>query len=505
MSKLRFLLLEDNPVDVKLVQVVLKKAGIENDLVQVEVLADFLAVLESDCFDIILADYYLPDFNALDALKIVRERIPNIPFIVVSGIVGEEAAIEAIKHGATDYVFKQRLGRLVPSINRALHSCQERRELQHTQQERDRFFMVSLDLLCIAGLDGYLKRVNPAFVNALGYTEAELLAQPFIEFVHPDDRALTIAEYDQLMRGMPTPNFENRYRCKDGSYKWFSWGGSPIINEGLIYSSARDITESKIAEQEREQLLQRERAARAEAERASRVKDEFLAVLSHELRTPLNPILGWTKLLKSGKCDAKRTQQALDVIERNTHLQTQLIEDLLDISRILQGKLILETAPVNLKNVITGAIDTVRLAANAKSLDFQLQLCPSAIQVMGDATRLQQVMWNLLSNAVKFTPHGEKITVSVSSIEEAGVKWANITVCDTGKGINPEFLPYVFESFRQEDSSTTRKFGGLGLGLAIVRQITELHGGTVSAYSQGEGLGASFTVKLPLNVLETLS
>ncbi|BDA65929.1 hybrid sensor histidine kinase/response regulator [Rivularia sp. IAM M-261] len=497
MKKLCFLVLEDNPIDVKLLELALKKLSIEHDLVLVDTYGGFLAALESDYFDLILADYYLTDFNGLDALKVARTRMPNIPFILVSGMICEEMAIEAIKLGATDYIFKQRIGRLVPSINRALHEAQERRELEHTQQERDRFFMLSLDLLCIAGLDGYLKRVNPAFINALGYTEAELLAQPFIEFVHLDDHARTITEYHKLISGeAPTQTLENRYRCKDGSYKWLSWGGNPIIDEGLIYSSARDITERKIAEQEREQLLQREKAAREEAERANRVKDEFLAVLSHELRTPLNPILGWVKLLKTGKCDATRTQKALDVIERNTQLQTQLIEDLLDISCILQGKLTLETAPVNLNNVIYSAIDTVRLAVDAKSIDLQLDLPSSTIQVMGDATRLQQVVWNLLTNAVKFTPQNGQIKIGLSILNSN--QEVCFTVSDTGKGINPKFLPYVFEYFYQEDSSTTRKFGGLGLGLAIAKQIVELHGGTISADSLGEGNGAIFTVKLPL-------
>ncbi|RUT00944.1 hybrid sensor histidine kinase/response regulator [Dulcicalothrix desertica PCC 7102] len=497
MNKLRFLVLEDNPIDVKLLELTLKKLSIEHDLVLVDTYGAFLSAIESDSFDLILADYYLTDFNGLDALKVARTRMPNIPFILVSGMICEEMAIEAIKLGATDYIFKQRIGRLVPSINRALHEAQERRELEHTQQERDRFFMLSLDLLCIAGLDGYLKRVNPAFVNALGYTEAELLAQPFIELIHHDDRALTITEYHKLISGgAPTKSLENRYRCKDGSYKWLSWGGNPIIDEGLIYSSARDITERKIAEQEREQLLQREKAAREEAERANRVKDEFLAVLSHELRTPLNPILGWVKLLKTGKCDATRTQKALDVIERNTQLQTQLIEDLLDISCILQGKLTLETAPVNFNNVIYSAIDTVRLAVDAKSIDLQLDLPSSTIQVMGDATRLQQVVWNLLTNAVKFTPQNGQIKIGLSTLNRN--QEVCFTVSDTGKGINLKFLPYVFEYFYQEDSSTTRKFGGLGLGLAIAKQIVELHGGTISADSLGEGNGATFTVKLPL-------
>ncbi|MBD2308978.1 PAS domain S-box protein [Chroococcidiopsis sp. FACHB-1243] len=256
----------------------------------------------------------------------------------------------------------------------------------------------------------------------------------------------------------------------------------------------KDITDRKRTEQEREQLLAREQAARESAESANRIKDEFLAVLSHELRSPLNPILGWSKLLQKGKLDAAKTANALATIERNAQLQSQLIEDLLDISRILRGKLSLNQIPVDLRMVISSALETVRLAAQAKSLQIQTTLSPDIGAAIGDAGRLQQVIWNLLSNAVKFTPHGGQITVVLA---QSGTN-AQIQVIDTGIGIKPDFLPYVFEHFRQEDGTTTRKFGGLGLGLAIARQIVELHGGTVAVESQGKGQGATFIVQIPL-------
>ena len=227
---------------------------------------------------------------------------------------------------------------------------------------------------------------------------------------------------------------------------------------------------------------------------ANHIKDEFLAVLSHELRSPLNPILGWSKLLQRGKLDAAKTQQAIATIERNAKLQSELIEDLLDVSRILQGKLRLTVNPVRLALVVEAAIETVRLAAEAKSIEIEVNLDAEVGQVLGDPTRLQQVMWNLLSNAVKFTPAGGKVEVQLKQIGDL----AQIAVSDTGKGISADFLPYVFDYFRQADSATTRKFGGLGLGLAIVRHLVELHGGTIKADSPGEGLGATFTVKLPL-------
>jgi CheY-like chemotaxis protein/two-component sensor histidine kinase len=212
------------------------------------------------------------------------------------------------------------------------------------------------------------------------------------------------------------------------------------------------------------------------------------------LRSPLNPILGWSKLLQRGNLDATKTATALVTIERNARLQAQLIDDLLDISRILSGKLSLNAMSVDLNMVISAALETVRLAAEAKSLQIQTTFSPSQGMVIGDSGRLQQVIWNLLSNAVKFTPQGGQITVRLT---QSGTH-AQIQVTDTGKGINPDFLPYVFEHFRQEDGATTRKFGGLGLGLAIVRQVVEMHGGTVTVDSPGIGLGATFTVQIPL-------
>ncbi|MBD2073675.1 response regulator [Phormidium sp. FACHB-592] len=263
----------------------------------------------------------------------------------------------------------------------------------------------------------------------------------------------------------------------------------------LLARQAADLIEQRQTAEEREQLLVREQAARAEADRANRIKDEFLAVLSHELRSPLNPILGWTQLLQNGKLDAARQAEALKTIERNAKLQAQLIEDLLDISRIMQGKLSLTAVPVSLVSVIAAALETVRLAADAKKIQITLDLTPNIAPIAGDAARLQQVVWNLLTNAVKFTPEGGQVTIALRQLEQA----AQMQVIDTGRGIQPQFLPHVFEYFRQEDGSTTRKFGGLGLGLAIVRQIVAMHGGTVWAESGGEHQGAIFTVQLPLS------
>jgi signal transduction histidine kinase/ActR/RegA family two-component response regulator len=252
----------------------------------------------------------------------------------------------------------------------------------------------------------------------------------------------------------------------------------------------------------RDQALQQAqecRRAQETAEAANRVKDEFLAVLSHELRSPLNPILGWTKLLQKGKYNETRQKQALATIERNAKLQIKLIDDLLDVARILRGKLVLKVAPVNLPTIIESALETVQAAALAKSIVIEKVLFDIG-QVAGDGDRLQQVVWNLLSNGIKFTPNGGRVKIQ---LEQVGNE-AKITVSDTGKGINTEFQPYIFDYFRQGDASVTRTYGGLGLGLAIVRHLVELHGGRVSVFSLGENQGATFTVLLPILQSQTV-
>jgi PAS domain S-box-containing protein len=255
----------------------------------------------------------------------------------------------------------------------------------------------------------------------------------------------------------------------------------------------RDITERKHVEQEREYLLMREQIARSEAEKANRLKDEFLAVLSHELRTPLNPIWGWATLLKKNNLEEAIKIRGIETIERNAKLQIQLIDDLLDVSRIQQGKMALNMQPVNLANTIEEAKETVRLAIEAKNISLETVLDHNIGMVAGDAGRLQQIIWNLLSNAVKFTPSAGKIKIILEQVNS----YAQVQIQDNGRGISPEFLPYVFDYFRQADGTTTRQFGGLGLGLAIVKHLTELHGGTVKVDSAGEGMGATFSVRLP--------
>jgi PAS domain S-box-containing protein len=342
---------------------------------------------------------------------------------------------------------------------------------------------------------GRIIYANPATLEVLGKSAAEVIGYRDCDlYPNPEDAAL-VMENDR--RVMESGQIQVVEESPDG-VRTFLGIKAPYWNEageviGLVGVS-NDISDRIQVERDREQILQQEQAARETAEQANRIKDEFLAVLSHELRSPLNPILGWSKLLLSGKLGADRTQQALLTIERNAKLQSELIEDLLDVSRILQGKLSLSCGSVNLVTTVKAAIETVHLAAIAKTIQIKTNLDEEIGEVIGDSTRLQQVVWNLLANAVKFTPAGGQVVVRLEQIETS----AQITVSDTGKGITAEFLPYVFDYFRQADSATTRKFGGLGLGLAIVRHLVELHGGTVAVESPGEDQGASFIVRLPL-------
>jgi PAS domain S-box-containing protein len=316
--------------------------------------------------------------------------------------------------------------------------------------------------------------------------------------VHPDDYAqMQTAMGDAAASG---ERYEMEFRVlePDGGVRWIAALGNSVQEQDTPRRLAGvnwDVTDRKRAEQERERLLESERAARTEAEHASRLKDDFLSTVSHELRTPLTAIIGWSQVLRlkvQGQ-DAE-LDRGLRAIDRNGRAQVQLVEDLLDMSRIVSGKLRLNVQPVDLREVVEAAVTSVAPSIEAGALHLQTVLSPTAGVVHGDPQRLQQVVWNLLSNAVKFTPAGGTIQVTLARVGG----FAEITVADTGKGISAEFLPHVFDRFRQADASTTRQFGGLGLGLSIVKNLVDLHAGSLRVSSAGEGKGASFTVALPL-------
>ncbi|WP_437936037.1 PAS domain-containing protein [Sorangium sp. So ce341] len=324
--------------------------------------------------------------------------------------------------------------------------------------------------------------------------------------VHPEDRDAVVAAHERTLREQHVYDMIHRIVRPDGAIRWVhdrgrlisDRGGSPLFLTGAVV----DITELKQLEGERADLLRREQQALAQSEKdrlraedANRMKDEFLATVSHELRTPLTAILGWARLIKERELGPDRVKQGMAAIERNAHAQAQIVDDILTVSRIITGKLRLNTAAVDLAAVVEAAVDTLTPTARAKDIEICVELDDAPGEMSGDPDRLQQVMWNLLSNAVKFTPKRGRVTVRVGRSDAQVV----IAVNDNGKGIARSFLPYVFDRFRQGDSSPTRAHGGLGLGLAIVRHLVELHGGTVDAESLGEGRGATFTVTLPLN------
>jgi len=349
------------------------------------------------------------------------------------------------------------------------------------------------------GPDGIIIWANPHELEMLGYAKDEYVGHHIADFhadsIVVDDMLSRLARAEKLI------NYPARLRCKDGSIRHVLIGSSARFENGRFQNTqcfTTDVTERKRFEEERIQLLERERAARIEAERASALKDDFLATLSHELRTPLNAILGYAQLLRSGKFSNDEVPDAIEVILRNARGQSQLIEDLLDLSRIVSGKVRLDVQHVDLSAVATDAVESFKPAAAARGVRLTSVLDPLVGPIRGDPARLQQVVWNLLSNAVKFTPKGGKVEIALERISSH----VEIVVSDTGEGISAEFLPYVFDRFRQADPSSTRRHAGLGIGLSIVRQLVEMHGGTVRADSLGVGQGSTFIVSLPLSVTQ---
>lgn len=364
---------------------------------------------------------------------------------------------------------------------------QDMTERRRLESERDRFFTLSMDMLCIVHLDGYFLRTNPAFERVLGYSAPELQNRLVFELLHPDDRDAAINEYKKLRAGMPTNSLENRILCKDGEYKWVAWSYYPVPEEQLGFGVGRDISNVR-------RMTESLQSHATKLEQANRVKDEFLATLSHELRTPLTSVLGWSRLLRSGKLSKAEQERALAIVERNAQAQTKLIEDLLDVSRIITGKLRLEFQPVQLAAIVKDVVDEFRPAAEAKEIQVAANIDATAGPISGDPSRLKQVVGNLLSNAIKFTHKGGRIDVSL----ERNDGRAQLRVEDNGIGIDPDVLPHIFERFKQADSSNVRAHGGLGLGLAIVQHLVREHNGTVNAESPGPEKGAVFTVDFPL-------
>jgi PAS domain S-box-containing protein len=359
-------------------------------------------------------------------------------------------------------------------------------ETKRAKQDLDRYFALGLDLFCIAGDDGYFKRLNPAWEKLLGFTVAELLARPYLDFIHPDDRESTVAQAEKQGKGEEVLSFANRYRCKDGSYKWLSWKATPVVDQGLIHAVARDVTELK-------KMQDALTLAKEEAERSSRFKDQFLSTMSHELRTPLNAVVGFSDLLTEehyGPLNDRQKRYLNHIQTGGKHL-LRLINDILDLSRIEAGRLRLAVENVSVKAVFNDVLDTMHSLADRKSHS----LVPhevSDLSVRADPTRFRQVLMNLLGNAIKFTPEGGRIELRARALGQV----VRVEVCDTGPGIPTDERERIFEAFYRL-GRTEKATEGTGLGLAITRSLVELHGGHLGIESE-IGSGSCFFFTLPM-------
>ena len=485
-SDLAIAILADTPSGIDAIVSTLDKAGFSYQ--QAATKEDYTNLLDARC-DRVVYDARHRQITLDEAVRCLSARKLTIPLLVVNGESSIPAAVAAIKAGANDYIPAEAISELPQAIVRANEEqsllCFQSYCIAESDRQLQKLITENADGIIVVDCQGIVHFVNPAAQQLLGKSQSELIGEslgfPAVngDFLEVD---IPVSPDNILVAQMRVSQIQ--------------WQGMDAFVVSL-----RDITQLKQAEEEIAQLLK-------EAQAANRAKDEFLAVLSHELRTPLNPILGWSQILARGNLSPEKVKQGAEIIQRNAKLQTQLIGDILDISRIIRGKLELEVSTVNLIDVIRNALETINLAAQAKSIQIVTELDENAALIQGDPIRLQQVVWNLLSNAVKFTPHHGTVKVCLASVTTA-VYWSNgskgkpassyaqIQVIDSGRGIKSEFLPYVFDYFRQAESSKSRSEGGLGLGLAIVRRLVELHGGEVSADSRGTNQGATFTILLP--------
>jgi signal transduction histidine kinase len=437
----RILIVDDSPEDREVYRRFFRADTAHHyEFLEAEAGTDGLALSVGDHPDCVLLDYRMPDLDGLSFLQSLPrdEDGLNVPVIVLTGQGSESVAVEAMKNGAQDYLVKSSItaAGLLRAVAHAIDRVQLRRSIRTRTRE--------------------LSEANAELQREVGQRKR---AEEALQRTYDDLERLVEARTAELQKA----NLE----------------------------LSVEVAERRRVEEERAQLLVRE-------QQANRLKDEFLATVSHELRTPLNAVLGWTRVLRSATVSPTLQERALESIERNAMAQARLIEDILEVSRIVTGKLRLRVRPLDLAHVIDAALDVVRPAADAKSIRLERHIPPGPWPGIGDPDRLQQVVWNLLSNAVKFTPrHG---CVSISLEQREGQD--QIVVADTGRGIDPAFLPHVFAPFRQADASTTREQGGLGLGLAIARQLVELHGGMVHAESGGLGRGARFIVALPAHAAD---
>ncbi len=351
------------------------------------------------------------------------------------------------------------------------------------------FFELSLDLLCVANTEGYFLHLNPVWTEALGWKEEELLARPFLEFIHPDDVAATLAEVEKLAQGHTTIYFENRYRTTSGAYRWLAWTCRPDPESGLLFAVARDVTERKKLDQEL-------RAARDRAQAANRAKSQFVANMSHELRTPLNAIIGYSELLEERAREEERADLAADLLkvrDAGYHL-LELVDQVLDLARVEAGKTEVDNERIQVTELLEDVLETVQPLAAANQNRLRVGGAHGGA-IESDAGKLLQILVNLAANACKFTNAGT-VTLSAERLIRGGQEMVRFQVADTGIGLSAEEIGRIFDPFTQADGSTTRRYGGTGLGLTISQRLAELLGGRITVRSR-PGAGSTFTLELP--------
>jgi PAS domain S-box-containing protein len=493
------LLLEDSAFDAELIEVTLHKTFPGVRLAWVKDEQQFGLKLRQQRFDLVLSDYQLPSFSGAEALQLARGLAPETPFIFVSGVIGEENAVELLKSGATDYVIKSRLARLPVAIERALREVRERgaRAVAEAQlREADALYARVVDSLhdyAVMLLDpqGAIRQWNRAASTLFGHPlEAMRGRQVDLLFTEEDRAAGLLARELAQARAQGSAGGERWMLRADGRSLRAECVVTPLHSDAGEHTGFSKIVRDVTTAYQASQAL---RHAKEEAERANELKDQFLAVLSHELRSPLSAITGWAEILARRGQDDPVLSKAGTVIRRNAQLQARLINDLLDITAATAGKLQAVRTPLDLAALVAEV--TLSHLHDAQARGVALDRGESApIAVDGDARRLSQVVSNLVANAIKFTEPGGRVEVRTRADNGRAV----LTVRDNGRGIAPEFLPFVFERLRQEDGSSTRRAGGLGLGLAIAKAIVELHDGHISACSDGHGQGACFEMSLPL-------
>ena len=492
MTPIRILILEDSPLDAELMRARLVKGGIEGEIDRVVSRDEFVAALDREAYDIILADYSLPSFDGLSALEIAHTRVPDTPFLFVSGGLGEEVAIESLKRGATDYVLKHRLERLAPAVARALEEARGRIERRRVEaalresEERHRLILESVQDYAIITVDlaGRIASWNRGAARVFGYDADAIVGAPVARLFTPEDVAASRPE-DEMGRAITHGLSEDeRWHVRaDGGRFWGSGTVRPLRDpEGRprgFVKIVRDMTERKRAEE-----------ALREADRR---KDEFLAMLAHELRNPLSAVHNAVQLAQRSSQTEHWEWSKRVIAQQVAHLR-RLIDDLLDLSRISQGKIQLQRRRQDPIPVIRGAVEAARPLVDAHRHTLVVSLPEEPAWVDVDATRLEQVLVNLLTNAVKYTEIGGRIELAARSEGSEFV----ITVSDNGIGIAPEMIGHIFEPFIQADRSLDRSQGGLGIGLTLARTLVNMHGGRITATSAGAGLGSEFTVRLPI-------